>query len=177
MNKDNYSSLNEVFSRDNSEHSYEKRKQEFLSTVEEQTKEIGDEILEYLLVSAELYLRMINPKNVNLDKRTGLFLKAYASKKFDTIVGTCTTGVWAGKDFNFKALYYMLKEHNVSVIFNKCSSKEENHLIENGFIPTTFDVDEGIDNVNIYISTHIRDIKNAVDNEMKEDLSINKKSK
>ena len=173
MNKDNYSSLNEVFSRDNSENSYEKRKQEFLSTVEEQTKEIGDEILEYLLVSAELYLRMINPKNVNLDKRTGLFLKAYASKKFDTIVGTCTTGVWAGKDFNFKALYYMLKEHNVSVIFNKYGSKKGKRF----GIPTTFDVNEGVDNVNIYITTHLKDIKNAVDNEMKEDLSINEKSK
>ena len=176
MNKDIYSSLNEGFSRDNSEYSYEKRKQEYLRTIEDQTKEIGDEILEYLLVSAELYLRMINPNNVNLDKRTGLFLKAYASKKFDTIVGTCTTGVWAGKDFNFKALYYMLKEHNVSVIFNKCSSKEENTYKKLG-IPTTFDVDEGIDNINIYISTHIRDIKNAVDNEMKEDLSISEKSK
>lgn len=176
MNKDIYSSLNEGFSRNNSEYFYEKRKQEYLRTVEEQTKEIGDEILEYLLVSAELYLRMSNPNNVNLDKRTGLFLKAYASKKFDTIVGTCTTGVWTGKDFNFKALYYMLKEHNVSVIFNKCSSKEENTYKKLG-IPTTFDVDEGIDNINIYISTHIRDIKNAIDNEMKEDLSINEKSK
>ena len=177
MNKDIYKSLNEVFSRDNSNYSYEKRKQEYLRTVEEQTKEIGDGVWKHLLVTTQLELERTDPRDVDLDKRTGLVLKAYASKKFDTIVGTCTTGVWNGKNFNFKALYYMLKEHNVSVIFNKCSSKEENHLIENGFIPTTFDVDEGIDNVNIYISTHIRDIKNAVDNEMKEDLSINKKSK
>lgn len=35
MNKDIYKSLNEVFSRDNSKYSYEKRKQEYLRTVEE----------------------------------------------------------------------------------------------------------------------------------------------
>lgn len=173
MNKDIYKSLNEVFSRDNSKYSYEKRKQEYLRTVEEQTKEIGDGLWKHLLVTTQLELERTDPRDVDLDKRTGLVLKAYASKKFDTIVGTCTTGVWDGKDFNFKALYYMLKEHNVSVIFNKYGSKKGKRF----GIPTTFDVNEGVDNVNIYITTHLRDIKNAVDNEMKEDLSINEKSK
>mgnify|MGYP004647339963 FL=1 len=173
MNKDIYKSLNEVFSRDNSNYSYEKRKQEYLRTVEEQTKEIGDGVWKHLLVTTQLELERTDPRDVDLDKRTGLVLKAYASKKFDTIVGTCTTGVWDGKDFNFKALYYMLKEHNVSVIFNKYGSKKEKRF----GIPTTFDVNEGVDNVNIYITTHLKDIKNAVDNEMKEDLSINEKSK